>query len=217
MTSGRFLCYVLLASLLIAGLVNETQARERWSEGRQIDQMLSLVRANHPALVSEQEVLNATTQQHDWKADVLMSYAIQPTDSDAEGANAMVRVSIPLFDRKRELATAKQRSAFTKAAQQQTELFLADLAKLCAQSTKVSELDTQREFWRDRLQYQQKRVDEGLDESVTLWQYVEKSRNAEYDYQRENGEVTAQLITISRQYGGNEWKRLQALLGVMLN
>ena len=212
-----FICYGLLASLLIAGLANESQACERWTDGQQLDSLLRLVKTHHPTLVSERQILQSTQQQHDWKAQLGMSYAVESTDIDAQGANAMLRLTIPLFDKKRELANAKQRSALAKAAQQQSELFLADLQKLCTQASNVKELETQREFYRDRLQYQQKRVDEGLDESVTLWSHAEKSQLAEFDYQREDGELTAQLITISRKYGGKEWKRLQALLGVMLN
>lgn len=213
----RWRAWPLLVWLLIYGSSSAGLACERWQDDDRIGTLLHLVEQYHPALVSERGVLAAQSRQHDWAAELGLSYADKSTTADAQGVNTQLRVSIPLFDRKHELALATQRNALTGQTQQLREAFLADLAKLCAQSTKVRELDTQREFWRDRLKYQQQRVDEGLDESVTLWQQVEKSRNAEYDYQRENGELTAQLITISRQYGGKEWKRLQALLAAMLN
>lgn len=86
-----------------------------------------------------------------------------------------------------------------------------------ANATELRELDTQRAFWRDRLSFQQQRVDEGLDESVTLWQFVEKARQAEFEFQRDKGALAASVMTLSRQYGGKAWKQLQDLLGAMLN
>ena len=209
------LLFMIMAVALV--LPAASHGCERWDDGEQIGALLRLVEAAHPVLLSERDVLQSSRRQYSWRADVLLSYAIEPTNTEAQGANTLLRVSIPLFDHKRALATAKQQNAVTKTTQQIREAFLADLQTLCTQAANVQALDTQRAFYRDRLQYQQKRVDEGLDEAVSLWSQAEKMQQAEFDWRREDGELTAQLMTLSRKYGGHEWKRLQALLGAMLN
>ncbi len=137
--------------------------------------------------------------------------------SEAAGANALLCVTIPLHDPKKLLQAAAKATTWTKANQALREQFLGDLQKICADAIELHELDTQRAFWRDQLSFQQRRVDQGLDESVTLWQFVEKARQAEFEYQRDKGALAATVVALSRQYGGEAWKQLQNLLDAMLN
>jgi len=94
--------------------------------------------------------------------------------------------------------------------------FLADLQSLCEQAAQVKALDTQRAFQRDRLTYRQEQVDQGLAEPDTLWGETEAAQKAEHEWQREAGKLQAQRLTLARRYGGEVWKRLQALLENML-
>ncbi len=190
---------------------------ERLNDGDLIDEMLHLVAQHHPTLVAEHALMQAQRRQHRWTAQARVTYADQATTAEAGGVNTSITVAIPLFDRRHELARAKAKQQTAGVLQRVRHDFLTALSALCTAAANVRELDNQRAFYRDRLTYQQQRVDEGLADAVTLWQYVDKAQQAEHDYQRKKGELSATLTTTAREFGGTQWKNLQALLAETTN
>lgn len=179
----------------------------------ELDDAVALVLAAHPVLIAERGQLEAASRQHDWKTDVTLSWTRRGTDyGGVSGANAGIRLSIPLFDRSRELRMAKARAAESQAEEQVRDAFLADVATLRATAANVRELETLRDLQRDQLQYRRKRVEQGLANADTLWPEAEKMQKADNDYRRELEALDAALDTMARKYGGDEWKRLRDLL-----
>lgn len=181
-----------------------------------LDDAMALVLAAHPVLAAERAELEATGRQHDWKSDLTLSWTEQGTDYGGPGgANAAIRVSIPLFDRSSELRIAKAKVAAQRADDTIRAAFLADVARLRESAAKVRELETLRALQRDRLEYKRRQVDEGLAEADTLWTEVERMQKAEHDYRRELETLDAALDTTARKYGGDEWTRLRDLLAAI--
>ncbi len=181
-----------------------------------LGEALALVVEANPVLGAERDQLAERARQKGWESYLSLGYSTNTSfESGEAGANAALRVRIPLFDRKQELALAEARTALSKSQDALLSAFLAEVRKLCDQGARVSELDTLRRFYRDRLKYRQERVDEGLEEAPVLWAESEQVQKSEHQWRREAQALNAQGLTLARQYGGAEWRRLQALLAAM--
>ena len=145
----------------------------------------------------------------------MLGYAQKTTDLDAAGANAALRLRIPLFDRRQELEAARARTAWRREERAATEAFLADLERLCTRAGELHELETLRRFHRDRLAYRRQQVAEGLAEAASLWTDAERVQEAEQRAQRTRTELETARLATARRHGGNEWSRLQALLAAI--
>ena len=178
----------------------------------QIESATALVLQSNPMLLAERYELAEQSRQRDWNAQLTLAYAVAQTESSDAMPNAAVQVVIPLFDRARELQVVKARSALQQRQDAVLNDFLKDIERLCAQADQVRAFDTMRGFYRDRLQYRQEQVNEGLAEAESLWQETEKVQQAEHDYRRGRGELAAMQLAIARRTGGEQWKHLQALL-----
>jgi len=172
-----------------------------------------LVREYHPVLVAERAQLEEQGRQRDWTARVSMSWTERGTEFGGEGgANAGLRLNIPLFDRKQKLERSKARVGFAEQEAKIEAAFLGDVKSLSKQAGDVSAARQLRDLYRDRLAYRKQQVDEGLEEADVLWSEAEAMQKAEQSVSKSRRELEAGLETTAREYGGNEWKRLQALL-----
>lgn len=179
-----------------------------------LDEAVALVRVHHPVLAAQAAEYAETARQYAWSADVSLSYHEKGTEHGGPGGgNAALRVSIPLFDRSRELKTVKARTGVEKARDRVLAAFLADVEKLGVQAAKVRELATMKRFYRDRLEYSKRQVDEGMIEADDLWEAAEKVQLAEFDHRAEAGRLVTMRERIAREYGGARWTRLLDLLG----
>ncbi len=179
----------------------------------QIEAATTLVLFANPLIQAERQELAEQSHQRDWSARLTLGYTMGGSaEATAGGPNAGIHVEIPLFDRANELKVVKARSAFQQRQDAVLSDFLGQMEKLCSKADQVRELDTMRRFYRDRLQYRQEQVKEGLEDADTLWKETEKAQEVEHDYRRKQGELAAMQLAIARRFGGEEWKRLQALL-----
>lgn len=181
-----------------------------------LQEALTLVAAAHPVLVAEADAFAEAQRQRDWKAVVSLGYDTNTSlESGDAGARAALRVEIPLWDRTSQIEKAKARAALLGKEDSARISLLSDIQALCELASQVKALDTLRAFSRDRLEYRQERVNQGLDPADTLWREAETMQRAEHDWQRESGKLTALRLTLARRYGGEEWPRLQTLLSAM--
>lgn len=180
--------------------------------GAPLDDAIVLVLRVSPALAEQQAEAKAIAQQSDWSSKVSLGYRHQATQSEAGGYNAGLSVEIPLFSRKREIEAARSRHALAEARQQLVSQFLGEVAQLTELEGKRSEAAEMAAFYRDRLEYFKKAVDEGRVESDTLWSDAEKAKKAEHDAAQGERKLVAALEESARRYGEHEWKTLQALL-----
>ncbi len=181
-----------------------------------LGEALALVVEANPVLGAERDQFAERARQKGWESYLSLGYSTNTSfESGEAGANAALRVRIPLFDRKQELALVEARTALSKSQDALLSGFLAEVRKLCDQGARVQEADTLRRFYRDRLKYRQERVDEGLEEAPVLWAESEQVQKSEHQWRREAQAWNAQGLTLARQYGGIEWRRLQVLLGAM--
>jgi len=195
----RLLCLLLLLPLT----VNATP----------LDEALMLVREHHPVLVAERAQLEEQGRQRDWTARVSMSWTERGTEFGGEGgANAGLRLNIPLFDRKQKLERSRARAGFAEQRAKIEAAFLGEVKSLSRQASDVSAAQQLRDLYRDRLAYRKQQVDEGLEEADVLWSEAEAMQKAEQSVSKSRRELEAGLETTAREYGGYEWKRLQALL-----
>lgn len=201
MTRGLLLLALFLSSSVLAC----TQS--------QIEAATTLLLQANPVLLAERKELAEQSRQRDWSARLTMGYAMGSADSTtATGPNAGIHVEIPLFDRANELKVVKARSAFQQRQDGVLADFLGQMEKFCSKADQVRQLDSMRRFYRDRLHYRQEQVKEGLQKADSLWKETEKAQQVEHDYRRGRGELVAMQLAVARRFGGDEWKRLQALL-----
>lgn len=178
-----------------------------------IEAATTLVLQANPLILAKHQELTEQSRQRNWNASLTLGYSTEDSDeSTANGANAAIRLEIPLFDRANELKVAKERTALQGTRDSILNRFLSDVEKLCSKAEQVRELGTMRGFYRDRLQYRQEQVKEGLEEAASLWGESEKVQQVENDYRRERGALGAMQLAVARRFGGEEWKRLQVLL-----
>jgi len=195
----RLICLLLLLPLA----VNATP----------LDEALMLVRKYHPVLVAERSRLEELARQRQWTARVSLSWTERGTEFGGEGGpNAGLRLNIPLFDRKQKLKRAKAKAGFVEQRAKIEAAFLGDVKSLRKQAGNVSAARQLRDLYRDRLAYRKQQVDEGLAEADVLWSEAEAVQKAEQTVNKSRRELDAGLETTAREYGGSEWKRLQALL-----
>jgi len=179
----------------------------------QIEAATALVLRVNPVIVQERQALAEQSRQRDWQARLTLRYASEGADESMRTEpSAGLQVEIPLFDRARALEVQKARLALQRQRDGVLAEFLGRMETLCATSAEVSELDNSRQFYRDRLQYRQEQVREGLQAADSLWQETEEAQQAEHAFRRKRGELSAMQQTVARRFGGGQWKRLQALL-----
>jgi len=183
-----------------------------------LDDAVALVRAAHPALEAAQAEYRAVREQPDWSADVTLGWTEKGTvQGGASGANAGIRVTIPLVGGEGDVETAKARESLAKARERVVSDFLDAAKRLRTKAAEVNTLEERRDFERDRLEYFKKRVDEGLADSPKLWPVADAVRDAEGNYREARAAFDTMLTHTARRYGGDQWKRLRALLAAHAN
>lgn len=195
------------AALLVAGVLSVLSA-----QAAPLDDALALVLAESAALTEKQAEAAVIAQQSEWVSKARLGYNRLSTSTDASGLNAGFTVEIPLFSRKREIEASRARQAVAQERQQLVSTFLGEVAELTELEAKRAEAAEMSAFYRDRLEYFKQAVTEGRVESDTLWADAEKAKKAEHDTRQGEVKLAAALEESARRYGGQEWKRLQALL-----
>lgn len=171
------------------------------------------MRECHPVLVAEREQLAEYARQHDWATKVSVGWTQKGTEYGGEaGTNAGVNLSIPLFDRKRQLDSAKAQAAYSEKRSSIEAAFLGKVKELAKEAGEATTQAQLRDLYRDRLAYRKQQVDEGLQDADTLWAEAEAVQNAEQALAKSEAELQTGLEMVAREYGGDEWKRLQGLL-----
>lgn len=178
-----------------------------------LDDAIALVRQAHPVVQARQAEYRETTRQRDWSSDITLGWTQRGTaEGGAAGPNAGIRVTIPLFDRSHELRSVSARREWVESSEALLAAFLDAVAEHDQLVLDVHEADTLRHFWRDRLAYQQRQVEDGLQEPDSLWPVAESMQRADLDYLRRSRRLEALRERVAREYGGAQWTTLQALL-----
>jgi len=181
----------------------------------QLEQAVQMVMQNHVVITSSQQLYRAKAKQSSWKARLHLAYADVADSTDTPGTG--IQVEIPLFDRSHEIELISTRVDRDKQQDAILAEFMQKMRSYCADQTRLTQLDRQRQFYRDRLQYQQQRVDEGLEEAVSLWPHAKAVQQAEQSHEQHQDQLSVELYALARQYGGTQWQQLQALLADRLN
>lgn len=198
-------CAALAAAVTVAAPV--------WALAAPLDDAIVLVQRAHPVLQAEYAEYRETTRQRAWSTDLTVGWTERGTaQGGAAGPNAGIRVSIPLFDRSHELRNAEARSDWMASRDGVLKAFLAAVAELEAQAVTSHEASTMRDFWRDRLEYQQRQVEEGISEPESLWSVAESMQRADLAYAQHEQTIAALQERIAREYGGEQWMTLRDLL-----
>jgi hypothetical protein len=121
-------------------------------------------------------------------------------------------VSIPLFDRSKELADAKARAELTEKEATHIEGFLGMVESLTGARAKLAAADELRGLYRDELAYWKQSVSQGMEEAKALWPKAGQLKQAEMDYRGADSAYRVKREAVARQFGGDEWRRLASLL-----
>ena len=182
----------------------------------QLDEALRLVAIANPVLIAAGAVVQESRKSRDWSAVLTIGYDSNETyETGAAGARAAVNVQIPLFDNQARVAKAKEKAALMSQQDTTAAALLADIQTLCELASQRSGFDTMRNLTKDRLEYRQERVNQGLDPADRLWQEAEALQSHEHQLRAAENKLDALRLTLARRYGGEEWQRLQALLTAM--
>jgi hypothetical protein len=205
---------LVLPFVLAAGL----DARAECPGSDRLEEALVLVTTANPVLVAAGAVVQESRKSRDWSAVLTIGYDSNETyETGAAGARAAVNVQIPLFDNQARVAKAKEHAAFTAQQDATAAAFIGDVQALCELASQRTGFDTMRSLTKDRLEYRQERVNQGLDPADRLWQEAEALQSHEQQWRAAESKLDALRLTLARRYGGEEWPRLQALLTAMTN
>ena len=178
-----------------------------------LDDAVALVRVAHPTLAAQRQAFRTVRNQPDWSADLTLGWTEKGTvEGGARGANAGIRVTIPLAGGESDQETAQARTQLARGRERVMARFLDAARDLRLQAAEVDGLEERRSFERDRLEYFKKRVDEGLADAPELWPVADAVRIAEAEYREARAELRAMLTHTARRFGGERWKQLRALL-----
>lgn len=181
-----------------------------------LTEALRLVEQANPVLGAERTTASEQARQRTWSAEVTIGYSITETlETGAAGPNARLNVRIPLFDRAAKLQQAKDAAAIVASTDALRAALIDDLQALCEQAHQMRALERRRAFTQDRLAYRQERVDQGIDPADSLWSEAEAMQTASFEAQRAAANLASTRLALARQYAGEQWERMQALLEAM--
>ncbi len=178
---------------------------------------LQIVEGHSPEVAEQRAQWAIERDRRDWVSKVNMAYQTQATDQQGQGLSAGWRFEIPLFGPQKRLQVNKARHQVRQATQKVRQSFLSDLSQ---QAEQVQKLTVARELWalkQDKLDYFKALEQQGVIEPQKLWTHAEASVSAEHEVRAIEAAQAVQLDTLARSYGGDEWKRLRALLAEYLN
>lgn len=206
----------LPAVALLSLLLCAPSATAACPGAERLSEALRLLHQANPVLLAERARDSEQARQHAWEAAITVGYSITETfESGAAGPNAQLRVRIPLWDRSTQLQTAKDHAATIKRQADAEAALIADLQTLCEQAHDTRALERRRDFTKDRLNYRQERVDQGLDPADSLWSEAEAMQTASHDWQRAQANLVSSRLALARQYAGDQWGRMLTLLEAM--
>jgi outer membrane protein TolC len=186
-----------------------------------LDEAISLVLAESPVIAKAETDLAAIGEQHDWTARVNIGYQAREflsTSGDstltgsAGGPNAGIQVFIPLFDKRREIEGMKARASIAVTRDAVLREFVQAAAELRALAEQHAAAIENAELARDRLKYFSEAEKAGQIEPAALWPHAEAAKGAEQAARKSALAFETALDTTARKYGGDQWKKLKALL-----
>ena len=180
--------------------------------GAPLDEALALVFQQSAVIQAAREELREAERQSSYSGRVYLGYALAETYDAAQGLNAGIQITIPLFDRTRELAAAQARAALARAENQLRAAFLGAVADLREQEEKRADALELAAFYRDRLAYFSQAVKEGRVESDSLWSDAAEAKKAEHKAAQAKVKLDAMMEETARRYGGARWQELERLL-----
>lgn len=210
---------LFLARLFLLLLIPSAYA---WADcpgvGR-LEEALQIVGESYAPLQSARVLAAEQARKPNWSLSVTVGYSISDIiDEDwgtGAGANAAIRLRIPIGDNASAINAAKERAEVARNEDQVRAAIMDGITNICEQAHKVRALKARADFMRDRLGYRQERVEQGLDPADSLWGDAQAYQEALHTYQEEKAKLDTQRLMLARRYGGDQWPRLKALLESM--
>jgi hypothetical protein len=178
-----------------------------------LSEALRILDQSHPPIVTASAAERERQRLHTWSTTLSLGYDTNATaDGGAAGTRANLAVTIPLFDPTSRIERADARAAAARDRDSKRAAFIADLTRYCTAINQRGTADHARQFARDRLAYYQERIDQGLDDPAVLWQQAEAFQAAERKHNELARQLDTDALALARQWGGDQWPRLHALL-----
>jgi outer membrane protein TolC len=194
-----------------------------WASGAgadPLDEAIGLVLAESPQIAQAETALSAIDEQHDWSAVVNVGYQAREFLSGGSGTleggqagpNAGITVRIPLFDTKRQVEAMKARAAISVTRDQVLREFVQAAAELRTLADQQAATTETAELLRDKLKYYDEQEKAAQIDAAALWPQAEAAKSAEQAARKAALAFALALETTARKYGGDQWKKLKALL-----
>lgn len=178
-----------------------------------LDEALRLVLEHHPEMQAREAEFRELRSASRWSADLELSLTEGRTEYGTQGGHrAGVTVSIPLAGSDHDAKRARARREWETAQDAMRTAFLAEVTELRMAKEQVEAARERRDYWRDRLEYQQESVEAGVREPDELWTQADRLQQAEHELRRALAAWEAALEEVARGYGGQEWQQLRTLL-----
>lgn len=178
-----------------------------------LSEALRILDQAHPPALTMRAAVEAKQRQHDWSAEVGLSYDTNATsEGGPAGGRGTIAVKIPLFDQTSRIEKAETRAAAERERDAMRASLLSEMADYCAAVRKRQAAERARDFAKDRLAYYQQRIDQGLASPDVLWQQAESFQSAERERAELAAAIETEALTLARRWGGDQWPRLLALL-----
>ncbi len=181
----------------------------------QMERATQLMLEANPILQAQVAVTRLQSEQSDWKASLRLAVSTAQAKDSASGV--AVAVEIPLFDKSNEIKLRQQQQALSNKRNELLEQFVGELSNYCELSDEQHRLLQQKQFHKDRLDYQQQRVGQGLDEAASLWTLAEQYQQSVQDWQSNTTTLELKRYSLARSWGGEQWQALQSVLAGTAN
>jgi hypothetical protein len=187
-----------------------------WSDALEL--ALRVVMRAHPELIARSAEFALIANESRWSSDLAVSLSEGAgEDGQGGGARAAVTLRIPLTGGPQRRQRAQAWRELEVARDSVRVVFLGDVKSLLGHAQRLRNRLERRDFWLNRVAYQQEAVDAQLIEPDRLWGYAEQLQSAEFDYRDAALDYESELERTARRHGGAEWTHLRSLLVAIVN
>jgi len=183
-------------------------------------ELLQFIMRNNPVLQSHHYVVEEYQVPNNWldKAKNGTSFVARATAGGSEydgGATSTVfggvSISIPLSSVTERKEVALKRLNMAVATDNMKDRILSEVAKLRQMEADLEESTIQSQFWRDKLDWAQKRVEQGYSGQEELWTIGQKINTVKAAIAKLNIKIKTQQHILSH-YAGENWETVLAYL-----
>ncbi len=175
--------------------------------------LLSYIMQNNPVMQSHKNVVDEYSLSKTWmdrikKGTTIVARATAGGSEFVDSSSTVfggVNISIPFSTENERRDRALKRLNRATASDELKSRILADMAKLRQMEADLEASNIQIKFWRDKLEWTKKRIEQGYSEQSELWDIGQKINTEKASIARLKINIKNQQFILSR-FAGETWK-----------